>query len=445
MKKIVTSLLLVFCIGSKAQTGSGGSAYSLQQAVDYAFKNSPSVLNSELDATSSVYRKRELLSVGYPQISSSVDFKDYINIPTSLLPAQFFGGPAGSFIPVKFGTKYNATVGLSASQLVFSTDYFFGTKAAKQLVNLSTISITRTKSEVAAQVTKAYYGVLVSKERVKLLDANVVKLQKVFSDTKALNAQGFVEKIDVDRIEVTLNNLMSEKEKVDRLIQMSELLLKFQMGYKGSDNLILSDSLNMDSGKFENLGMKPDISSRSELKLLETQGVMLDIDVKRLKWGALPTIAAYGALNYNAQRTEFDLFDASKDWYNISLIGATLNLNLFNGFQRYSRIQQAKIALTKNNNSITQFKMAAELEASMASITYNNALSSIQTQKRNLELAQSIFEVTQKKYTAGVGSNTELINAQTSIKEAETNYFGALYDLLIAKTDYLKATGALVK
>jgi outer membrane protein len=446
MKKVIPLLVLAICMNGKAQTAAGnpGNAFTLQQAIEYAYKNSPSVLNANLDIENSVYKKRELLGVGFPQIGGSVDLKDYLNLPTSLLPAQFFGGPAGTYLPVKFGTKYNATAGFSASQLVFSSDYFIGIKAAKELINLSTITVTRTKADVASQVAKAYYSVLVSKERVKLLEANMAKLEKLFSDTKALNQQGFVEKIDVDRIEVTYNNLKSEKEKIDRLIQLSELLLKFQMGYKGAEDITLSDALNIEVEP-QNLEAKVDVSKRSEMQLLETQRNLLNYDVKRQKYGYLPTLAAYGSLNYNAQRQQFDFLDRKKDWYNIALVGATLNVSVFDGFQRHYRVQQAKVAVIKAENNIAQFKMAAELEAASASITYNNALTSIIAQKRNLELAQSVFDVSKKKFDAGVGSNIELVNAQTSIKEAETNYYSALYDLLVAKTDYLKATGALVK
>ncbi|MGZ3883104.1 MAG: TolC family protein [Bacteroidia bacterium] len=431
---------------SQAQTAAAnsGNAYSLEQAIEYAYKNSPSVLNANLDIENSVYKKKELLGAGFPQIAASVDVKDYISIPTSLIPAQFFGGPAGTFLPVKFGTKYNTTAGFSASQLVFSSDYIIGVKAAKELINLSTITVTRTKSDLAAQVSKAYYSVLVSVERAKLLEANLAKLDKLFSDNKAMSEQGLIEKIDVDRIEVTLNNLKSEKEKVDRLIELSKLLLKFQMGYKGSDDITLSDQLNAEVAP-QNLEAKADVSKRSEFQLLETQRKLLGYDVKRQKWGYLPTLAAYGSLNYNAQRQEFDFFDGSKPWFNISLVGATLNLNVFDGLQRNYRVQQAKVAVLKAENNINQFKMSAELEAASAAISYNNALTSMVAQKRNLDLAQNVVDVTKKKFDAGVGSNLELVNAQTSLKEAETNYYGSVYDLLVAKTDYLKATGALVK
>ena len=154
---------------------------------------------------------------------------------------------------------------------------------------------------------------------------------------------------------------------------------------------------------------------------------------------------AYGTYQYNAQRQEFDFFDKSKDWFKISLIGGTLNFNVFDGFQRHNRIQQAKIAILKGDNTLKTIELAAELEASMADISYSNAYASLQNQKRNMQLAQHVFDVAQKKYEQGIGSNIEITTAETSLKEAQTNYYNSVYDLLVSKIDYLKATGTLVK
>lgn len=439
----LSMILIVF----KAQSQNAGSAnYSLKQAIDYAFKNSPNYLNAELEIQNSKYRKKEVLGVGLPQINSSVDLKDYIDIPTSLLPGQFFGAPAGTFIPVKFGTKYNATAGFSASQLIFSSDYIVGVKAAKELINLSTINVNRSKTELVSSVSKAYYNVVVNKERTKLLDANIIKLKKIFADTKAFNQQGFVEQIDLERLEVQYNNLVVEKEKTDRLIGLSESLLKFQMGYKISEPIVLTDSLTFENNDVASLlSGKIDISKRADYQLLQSQQRLYQLDLKRQRLGYLPTVAAYGSYQFNAQRQKFDFTDGSQSWYKISLIGGTLNLNIFDGLQRHNRIQQAKIAVQKGENNLKNIELAAEIEATISEVTYQNAYASLQTQKRNMQLAQHVFDVSQKKYEQGVGSNLEITNAQTALKEAQTNYYNAVYDMIVSKIDFQKATGTLVK
>jgi outer membrane protein TolC len=446
VKKYAIGLSMILSV-FKAQSQNAGSVnYSLKQAIDYAFKNSPNYLNAELEIQNSKYRKKEVLGVGLPQINSSVDLKDYIDIPTSLLPGQFFGAPAGTFIPVKFGTKYNATAGFSASQLIFSSDYIVGVKAAKELINLSTINVNRSKTELVSSVSKAYYNVVVNKERTKLLDANIIKLKKIFDDTKAFNQQGFVEQIDLERLEVQYNNLVVEKEKTDRLIGLSESLLKFQMGYKISETIVLTDSLTFENNDVASLlSGKIDISKRADYQLLQSQQRLYQLDLKRQRLGYLPTVAAYGSYQYNAQRQKFDFTDGSQSWFKISLIGGTVNLNIFDGLQRHNRIQQAKIAVQKGENNLKNIELAAEIEATISEVTYQNAYASLQTQKRNMQLAQHVFDVSQKKYEQGVGSNLEITNAQTALKEAQTNYYNAVYDMIVSKIDFQKATGTLVK
>jgi pyruvate dehydrogenase E1 component beta subunit len=158
-----------------------------------------------------------------------------------------------------------------------------------------------------------------------------------------------------------------------------------------------------------------------------------------------PTLVGYASLSYNAQRNKFDFFDKKQSWFPIGVIGATLSIPIFDGLQKHWRIQQSKIDVLKNQYTLQGLELAIEMESITASTTYQNAQSTADTQKKNMELAQRVFDVSEKKYQQGVGSNIEIVNAQTSLKEAQTNYLNALYDMLVSKIDYLKAIGNLVK
>ncbi|MBL7911691.1 MAG: TolC family protein [Bacteroidia bacterium] len=451
LKKYALLFAIIVCASAKAQEATN-SNFSLQQSIEFAIKNSPSYLNAELDMENAEYRRKEIAGLGLPQITGSFDFKDYFNIPVSIVDASKFNSllPPETYGALSFGLKYNASAGLSASQLLFSSDYIFGLKASKEFINLSRISVTRSKADLVAQVSKAYYNVIINRDRIKLLEANVVRLKKIYEDTKAFNKQGFAELIDVERLEVQYNNLLTEKDKTIKLIGLSETMLKFQMGYKVNDPIVLTDSLNVVTN-FEELNIsKIDVSKRPDYVLLQAQQNLLDLDVKRLKWGYLPTLAAYGSYQYNTMRTTTNIFEtdksnAMKQWYPIALVGITLNLNIFDGLQRHNKIQQAKISSRKNENSVKMVEQAGELEATVAAISYNNAYSSLLIQKKNLEMASHVYDVVQEKFKQGVGSNSEIINAETSLKEAQTNYYNAVYDMLVYKIDYQKAIGTLVK
>ena len=444
MNKIILIALSTLIISNTQAQEKNNASFTLQQAIDYAYKNSPNHLNAQNDVLMAKYKRKEILGIAMPQISGSVDMKNFLEIPTSLIPGEIFGAPAGSFLPVQFGTKYQATAGASASLLVFSADYIVGLKATKEYINLMNINVERSKAETVSSVSKAYYGVLVNKERIKLLDANITKLEKILNDTKAFNKQGFVEQIDVDRLEVAFNNLTTEKQKIEHLITLSANVLKFQMGYTGKEALVLSDSLKITDNTVIDAA-KIDVTKRAEYQLLQTQQNLYDINVKRLKYGYLPSLVAYGNMSYSGMRNDLKFFTKEHMWFPTALIGATLSFNLFDGLQRHYKIQQAQLDYKKGELIMRNLELATELEGNVAATNYNNALLSLQTQQRNLELANNIYRVSQKKYEQGVGSNLEIINAQTSLKESETNYFNAVYDMLIYKTDYLKATGTLIK
>lgn len=429
------------------------TSFNLQEAIDYSLKNSPNYSNAELDYKNAVYKRNEITGIGLPQISASADFKNYIEIPTSLFPLSAFNpaAPKDAYAAVKFGVQYQATAGVSVSQLLFSADYIFGMKVSKEFIGLSRINLQRSKSELVAQVSKAYYSVLINQQRLKLIDANISKLDKSLSDLKAYNKQGLVEQIDVERLEVASNNLTIEKEKVQEFLKAGTYLLKFQMGYKIYDELTLTDSLNVTEELKQELNTNAsDITKRTDYQLLQAQEKLSLADLRRLKFGYLPTLAAYGSYQYNTQRATTNIFEtdktnAMKQWYPIGLIGITLNVNIFDGLQRHYKIQQAKVTLSKAQNNLKNLELASQLEAGVAAITYNNALKTLSSSQRNMDLAKHVYEVVQKKYDQGIGNNLEIINAQTSVRESEVNYYNAVYDALVAKIDYLKATGNLVK
>ena len=419
-----------------------GQTYSLQQAQDFAVKNSINNANAKLDVDIARAKKNEVTGIGLPQINGSFDVKDYIKIPTSLVPAQFFGGPPGTFAPVQFGTKYNATAGISASQLLFSSDYIVGLQASKTYMELAQKAESRTKIETMTSVAKAYYGALVSKERFKLIDANIVRLEKMLADMTAMNKSGYIEKIDVDRVEVNYNNLLVEKEKTARLINLSEALLKFQMGVDVNQTITLSDSLGtFVSNLSEVSNTKVNASARIEYSLLESQNKLNELDLKRYRMNYLPSIVAYGSVSTQAQRTEFNIFDTQMKWFPIGVIGATLNVPIFDGLQKNYKVEQAKINLLKSKNSLDQVQKSINLEANNATTSYTNALATLKYQKKNIELAERVYQTTKIKYDQGVGSNLEVINAQASYREALVNYYAAIYDALVSKTDLDKALG----
>ena len=441
MKKIISFIILSgAAIFSRAQE----NAFSLQQAIEYAYQHQSAVQNAGLDEKIARSKVKETTGIGLPQISANFDAKDYFAL-NYLFPGAFAGPGAepGSFVGFPIETpSYSATAGVQASQLVFDGSYIVGLQAAKTYRELSQKNLTRTRIETAVAVSKAYYSVLVNRERMKLLDANVVRVQKLKDDTKALYDNGFVEKIDHDRVVLAYNNIVTERGNVSRLIQLSDYYLKFQMGMDINSTVTLSDSLTDE--QIRNITVsaeKPDVTQRIEYSLLQSQKRLMTLDLRRYRSHYLPSIVLYGALTTTRQGPELNIFDTGERWYPIGFVGATITLPLFDGTQREYKVQQAKLNLQKTENDLINTTNALTLEAESNRTQLMNSLSSLNTQKENLDLANEVVRVSKLKYDEGVGSNLEVITAETSLREAQTNYYNALYDALVAKVELDKALG----
>lgn len=439
-------LLLLPAAGAIAQgTDTASYNFSLKQAVDYALQNQGSIKNAMLDEKIADYKVKEITGIGLPHISSSFDVKDYFEIPTSLIPGEFFGGQAGTFIPVKFGTQYNATAGISASQLLFDGGYIIGLKAAKVYEDLSHKQTERTRIEATVAVTKAYYTVLVNQERMRLLDANVEQLKKIMEDTKAFNEKGFVEKLDYDRVKVAYNNLITEQQKIQRLMELGTALLKYQMNMDQSAKLTVTDKIaDVSFQPALSVADKPNYANRPEFGLMELQLKGYNMQLKKDQFGRLPSFALYGSIQAQAQRSEFDFLDnKSQPWYPIGVVGMQVNMPIFSGLTTHYRIQQDRLMVEKAKNDLEFIQRSIDLDVTSARAQLQNASQSLEIQKANIELAQEVFNTSKKKYDAGVGSNLEVLTAETALKEAQTNYFNALYEAVVAKVDYDRATGTI--
>jgi outer membrane protein len=447
MKRIITLLFLITgALRGFSQEQPGNSTYSftVTDAINYAYTHKDSVVNAGLDVKSADYRVKEIIGQGYPQLSGSATFQDYLKVPTTLLPGEFFGQPAGTFIPVKFGVKYQSNVGINATQLLFDPSYIVGLQGRKTYKELYSRAYTRSKIDVGVSVTKAYYQVLVSNEQIKLLDANIAQLKQQLDQTTAQNKQGFVEKIDVDRITVQYNNLITTRENTVRLLALNYQLLKFQIGMPIEYNLTLKEGL-------ADVKLTDDISNivsdttfyrnRIEYGLTETNLKLSEFDLKRQKAQFLPTLSANASYASSYQNNSFgNLYSTS---FPSSYIGLTLNVPIFSGFQRSNRVKQSAITVQKNQNNLNSLKNALSLQASQAKVVYFNGLQSLNNQKRNQELAREVLRISKIKYQQGVGSSIEVTQAQTALEDADNKYIQGLYDALVSKVDLDKAYGRI--
>jgi len=440
LRKIYAGLFLLTSLAANAQT------YSLKQAVDYAIAHQVQVKNSQIDLQNASAKISEIKAIGLPQVNGSLALTNNIVLQRAFIPAKIFNPAAadGELIAAKFGVDNSGFASVGLSQLVFDGTYLLGLKASSVYKDLAVKSVTQSKQQVAENVTKAYYGILVNEKRQGLLALNVARLDTLLKETRELNKQGFVEKIDVQRLDVQANNLRTELENIERLQALSYSLLKFQMGFPMEEPIRLSESLEKVELATFNTNAAGDFNyaNRIEYSILQTQENLAELDLKSIKAGYLPRLVLNANYGYNAGANAFsDLI--TKQWFDNAAVTVALQIPIFDGFSKKYKAVQSANNLQKVRQSYSLLKSSIDLQRSQASITMKNALESMKEQKANLDLANEISRVTRVKYQQGVGSNLEVLNAESSIKESQANYFTALYNALVAKVELEKANGTL--
>ncbi|MEQ1553093.1 MAG: TolC family protein [Ferruginibacter sp.] len=437
----IVYLLPLFFLGNVNLSAQQKNEFTVKQAVEYGIKNATAVKNALLDIKIQKQTNKEIEALAYPQLNASGTFNDFIDIPTSLLPGEIFQMP-GTRIPVQFGTKYNATGSIDASQILFDGQVFIGLKARKTAMQLANNISEVTVEQIKANIYKIYYQLVVGKKQVSSVDANIERFEKLLNDVTQIYKQGFAEKLDIDKVQVQLNNLRTEKIKIDNQLESGNAGLKFLMNMPQKDILVLTDTVNEESLKENILNDNYDYKNRKEFVMLSNIAKMNEYNIRRYRLSRIPTIVAFGSYQKNAQRSTFDFFGKG-NWFTTSLVGLKLAAPLFDGNARRAKIKKAQFELEKTNNTLEQTKANVDYEVNAAKIKIKSALLTIDNQKQNVTLAEKVYNTTKKKYEAGLGSNQEIYNAQTELKVAQTNYYAAMYDAVIAKIDYLKAVGKL--
>jgi len=417
--------------------------FKLDDCVVYAQKNNVQVKNALLAIDAQVQTNREIGAAAYPTIMTSTSVMDYTKIPVSLLPAQIFGGTPGTFIPVQFGTKFNANYGANFSQLLFDGQVFIALQARSTSLEMQRKNAALTEENIKANIYKIYYQLSASKTQLNILDANIERLNKLAHDAEVMYKNGFAEKLDVDKVNVQLNNLQTEKLKANNAVAIGYMGLKMLMGMPVKDSLVLTETINEKDLTGDVLVENEfQYALRKDFQYLTTLKKLSEYNVKRYQLSNLPTISLSGAYTKNAQRQKFDFFEGG-NWFTTSFFNLNVSLPIFNGGATMAKIRRTKIELQQVANQMDAMKNNIDNEITQAKLNYISSVATVQFQKKNMQLAETVYAQTRKKFETGTGSNTEISASQADLVSAQNNYMNALYSALIAKVDFLKATGKL--
>lgn len=464
-KIILTAVFANIFIAAYPQNGPETHAFSVQQCIDYSRQHNVQVKNALLDLQVQEQSNKATTAGALPSLSGSIGSTYFFNVPAQTFP-NFIGAATygvlmqegvkdGNGVPIKapddfgyvhaaFGTKWNSNFGLTLNQVLFNGQVFVGLQARKASIDLAQKTIDITRETIATNVYKIYYQLLVSKTQMAQLDANIARAQKLLNDTKALYENGFQEKLDVDRATVQLANLQTQKQSAQTTIDNGYLGLKFLLGMPVKDSLALTDNFNEDELKSNALvDTAYSYSNRNDYQSLILTEKLYNYNIKANKSAYLPTANLTGFFQKTDMANTFDVFQKSAFWSTNSYIGLNISVPIFSGFARDANLRKARLQLQQTQNQIENLKNSIDNDVEQAQNKFKTDVLTMDFQKKNMQLAESVYNQTKKKYESGLASNTDITNAQTDLVAAQTNYISAMYDAVIAKVDYMKAIGRL--
>ncbi|MCH8317425.1 MAG: TolC family protein [Bacteroidetes bacterium] len=419
-------------------------SFSLEEALNYAVKNNHTIKNAALDAGISKSKVKEITATGFPQLNGEINYQNFIDLPTSVVPAETFGGPPGEILELQFGTSNNAYAKITARQLLFDGTYIVGLQAAKVYLQLSMNSLIKSQIEVKDLVSQTYYMVLVAEENEKILTQNHKNIKSILDETKVLNKNGFVDDIEVEQLELTLSNLFNSLTKIKGQVIMSYRLLNFQMGIDVDQPITLKDSLkgllsgieqSAESPAGDSVGKELDVENHIDLVLVTTQESLMALNLKKEKFARMPTLGAFAT---HSQNTFSNSLEFPK-WYPTTIWGINVSIPIFDSYGQSSRIRQARFELEKIQNQRIQMEQNLRMQAGNAQIEFNTAYTQSKIEGKNMKLAKKILDKTIVMHKEGIASSTDVTVANNQYLTTQGNYYSSIFELLKSKSKLDKA------
>jgi outer membrane protein len=431
---------------AQADRASQPVTVTLKDAINYALNANQTVRKAKLDVENSQYQIDEVRAGALPQISGSGGLNYNPLLQLSAIPGELAGQP-GQTLLLAFGQKWNSSVGLSLNQSLFDQAVFTGLKAAKSTEEFYRLNAQLTEEQIIEMVANAYYQLQVQKQKIQVLDSNYNSTSRVLGILKGQFDNGLARKIDVDRMNVTLSNIEAQRQQLRNGIIQAGNQLKFLMG--------VSIQSKMEVPEVSIATIQPlvlaetdslDVFSRTEMQLLRKQSQLLTYQKKAYEAERYPTLGLTGNYSYQGLGNDFPILKgASKgvNWFDVASVGLTLRVPIFKGGATKARIKQADVSIRKLEEDITNRDLALNLEFENAKSKLSSSIIILNNQKANAGLAQEVYANTQNNYNNGLATLTDLLDAESSLNQAQNNYSTALLDYKIAEVQLLKSKGQL--
>lgn len=443
LKRLPLLIVLLAIPSLRAQTALPAKEITLKDAINYALENKAEAKKAKLEVENSQYQIEEVRSRALPTITANGNLTYNPILQQNALPGDFFGAP-GTTILAPLGQKWNSTAGVNLTQNIFDQSVFTGLKAAKTTREFYRVNAQLTDEQVIERVANNYYQVYVQRQKLVVIDSNYVNTTKIRDIIKGQFDNGLAKKIDLDRMNVNLTNISTQRQQLINAVQQQENALKFYMGMPIETPIMLPETeFNVTPVA---LTEGSDSTQRTEYQLLKKQEELYYFNKKAAIAEYYPKLSLTAGYNYLGQGPEMPWFKKPADgvyWTDFSAIALNLSIPIFNGFGTRAKVRQADVTLRKTQEDLVDTKLSLDLAFENAKTQINNSIITINNQRENAKLAQEVLDNTQNNYQNGLATLTDLLDAENSYIEAQNNYNTALLDFKLAEVQLIKAKGEL--
>jgi len=406
---------------------------SLENCVNYALKRQPAIQQSLIDQQIADREIKASLADWLPQLNLTANYQNNFQIPSTKFGNQV----------VNIGAYNSSTVGFGLTQTIFDRDVLLAASSAKDVrTEFKQLAIS-TRIDVVANVSKAFYDVLLSQKQIELLDEDIVLLERTQRDSYNQYKSGIVDKTDYQRATISLNNSKAARKTAEEQLKSKYATLKQMMGYPIMSPLRLvrdsavmaNEALSIDTAEEVNF------ENRIEYQLLNTEKKLLEANLRYYKWGFLPSVSAFGQYNLNYYNSQFNqLFEEN---FPNSYVGLSLSIPIFQGTKRLQQIKSAQLQLNRMEYDFKAVRDSIYVQYTQSLSTYKSNLANFYIQKDNLALASDVYNVIQLQYRAGVKTYLDVVVANDNLFTAQINYVNSLYTVLMTRVDVQRALGTL--
>ena len=416
------------------------TALSLKECLTRAVEYSPQLRSALLEQQRLRYQRMETMSAGLPQVNANGSFDDYLSLPTSLIPGEFFGQP-GKMIPVQFGTKYNLSATVDASQLLYNQSYLTSLNLARMMMDRNLLDMEKLREAVVFDVSGLYFQAQAVRVQKKNLSENIARLDTMVRIASFQHENGLIKKIDLDRINVNRINLLTAMENLETVYQQQLSILKYYMGMEQTAVIAIPEDLD---DRYFSIEPSRSFEDHIDLRLIRQDKAMLDKNLELIRAGYIPSLAAYGRYNYSSQDNAFSFFCKDAEWYEMALVGVRLDIPIFDGLQKHSRTKQARIQMQQLDIREEETRKMIGIQLQDAALRLKNSRDAWARQSENVRLAENVFNVTKEQYNQGLVAVTEVLLAQMDLGEAQVGYVKALVQMKNAELEYMRANGTIL-